>query len=71
MNQQPTTATSARPAGDVFSMEFVVLSDDDARVKDLQPGHIGADLTRFYVKESEWPALRDALMKQCGSVHRV
>lgn len=64
------SAKAAQPGG-VFSMEFVVLPDDDARVKGLQPGRIGADLTRFYVKESEWPALRDALMKQCGSAHRV
>lgn len=42
-------------------MPIIVLPDDDYRVKDLEPGHIGTDGNKFYCPKSLWPELRTKL----------
>ena len=42
-------------------MDFIVLPDDDEKLKDLEPGCIGCDGCRFYVPESKWAKLKNQL----------
>ena len=43
-------------------MDVLVLPDEDDRVKDLEPGHIGSDGVRFYVSETLWARIKDQLL---------
>lgn len=45
------------------ALDFVVVPDDDARVKDLEPNCVACDGRRVYVPDSFWPALQAELKK--------
>lgn len=56
------TETTYRAMHRLNGMEFIVLPDDDERLKDLEPGCIGCDGRRFYVPESYWEKLKAKLI---------
>lgn len=45
----------------LLGAEIVPVPDDDKRMQDVQPGAVGWDGRRFFVRESEWPALLEKL----------
>ena len=57
MNDRRTSTHTPTP----FGRDLCVYPDDHEFVKGLLPGCIGADMRRFYIRESDWPRIRAAL----------
>lgn len=53
--------------GSLFGIDVVVVPDDDARMKDVPPGSAGVQGCRMLIRESQWPAVREALRRETGA----
>lgn len=49
--------------GDLYSVPVVVVRDSDPRMRDTPPGLVACDGVRLLVRESDWPAVSEVLMR--------